>query len=163
MSSQLVTIPCSMGYFRERIPRFDCASSPTYESFCPIPTITPWWRGRPTIEGKTARGASSPAKPALHIPDPLSTTNAVTSASHIFLLLAGETYLKSEAQMSVLNLPVNSILFMSSNTVYPFVTWYHLQRSIELAIWLKFSFHAKFPKPSNIIDLLQVVARIFEI
>ena len=105
-----------------------------YESFCPIPTITPWWRGRPTIEGKTARGASSPAKPALHIPDPLSTTNAVTSASHIFLLLAGETYLKSEAQMSVLNLPVNSILFMSSNTVYPFVTWYHLQRSIELAI-----------------------------
>ena len=31
-----------------------------------------------------ARGASSPAKPALHIPDPLSTTNAATSASHIF-------------------------------------------------------------------------------
>jgi len=28
----------------------------------------PWWRGRPTMEGKTARGASSPAKPALHIP-----------------------------------------------------------------------------------------------
>eukprot|EP00490_Sorites_sp_Unknown_P021127 CAMPEP_0114673346 /NCGR_PEP_ID=MMETSP0191-20121206/44569_1 /TAXON_ID=126664 /ORGANISM="Sorites sp." /LENGTH=31 /DNA_ID= /DNA_START= /DNA_END= /DNA_ORIENTATION= len=24
--------------------------------------------GRPTIDGKTARGASSPAKPALHIP-----------------------------------------------------------------------------------------------
>ncbi|KAK0076664.1 hypothetical protein PV326_010605 [Microctonus aethiopoides] len=29
--------------------------------------------------GKTARGASSPAKPALHIPDPLSTTKAATS------------------------------------------------------------------------------------
>ena len=27
--------------------------------------------GRPTIEGNTARGASSPAKPALHMPDPL--------------------------------------------------------------------------------------------
>ncbi|KAH9413144.1 hypothetical protein DERP_006830 [Dermatophagoides pteronyssinus] len=27
--------------------------------------------------------ASSPAKPALHIPEPLSTTNAVTSSSHI--------------------------------------------------------------------------------
>ena len=73
-----------MGYFRDRIPRLDWASSPTYESFCPIPTMTPWWRGRPTMEGKTARGASSPAKPALHIPDPLSTTNAATSASHIF-------------------------------------------------------------------------------
>jgi hypothetical protein len=34
---------------------------PTYESFWPIPTITPWCLGRPTIEGKTARGASSPA------------------------------------------------------------------------------------------------------
>eukprot|EP00604_Paraphysomonas_vestita_P002669 CAMPEP_0174818624 /NCGR_PEP_ID=MMETSP1107-20130205/1409_1 /TAXON_ID=36770 /ORGANISM="Paraphysomonas vestita, Strain GFlagA" /LENGTH=38 /DNA_ID= /DNA_START= /DNA_END= /DNA_ORIENTATION= len=32
--------------------------------------------GLPTIDGKTARGASSPAKPALHIPEPLSTTRA---------------------------------------------------------------------------------------
>eukprot|EP00418_Pyrodinium_bahamense_P061003 CAMPEP_0179187026 /NCGR_PEP_ID=MMETSP0796-20121207/92786_1 /TAXON_ID=73915 /ORGANISM="Pyrodinium bahamense, Strain pbaha01" /LENGTH=60 /DNA_ID=CAMNT_0020891061 /DNA_START=27 /DNA_END=209 /DNA_ORIENTATION=- len=37
--------------------------------------------GRPTIEGKTARGASSPAKPALHMPLPLSTTSAATSSS----------------------------------------------------------------------------------
>lgn len=29
-----------------------------------MPTMTPWWRGRPTMDGKTARGASSPAKPA---------------------------------------------------------------------------------------------------
>merc|ERR1719354_993966 len=50
-------------------------------SFCPIPTMTPWWRGRPTMEGKTARGASSPAKPAFTIPEPLSTTNAVCSSS----------------------------------------------------------------------------------
>lgn len=31
--------------------------------------------------GKTARGASSPAKPALHIPEPLSITRAATSSS----------------------------------------------------------------------------------
>jgi len=48
-------------------------------------TVRTWWRGRPTMEGKTARGASSPAKPALHMPDPLSQTRAVTSSSHIFL------------------------------------------------------------------------------
>ncbi len=46
--------------------------------------MTPWCLGRPTIDGNTARGASSPANPALHIPDPLSTTNAETSLSHIF-------------------------------------------------------------------------------
>ena len=33
------------------------------------------------MEGKTARGASSPAKPALHIPEPLSTTRAAISSS----------------------------------------------------------------------------------
>lgn len=33
------------------------------------------------MEGKTARGASSPAKPALHRPDPLSHTRAVLSSS----------------------------------------------------------------------------------
>lgn len=32
MSSQLVTMPCSMGYLRVKMPRLDCASSPTYES-----------------------------------------------------------------------------------------------------------------------------------
>ena len=35
------------------------------------------------MEGKTALGASSPAKPALHIPEPLSTTKAAASSSHI--------------------------------------------------------------------------------
>ena len=38
------------------------------------------------MDGKTARGASSPAKPALHIPDPLSITRAATSSSHILRL-----------------------------------------------------------------------------
>lgn len=40
------------------------------------------------MEGKTARGASSPANPALHIPDPLSTTNAATSSSHMVIDLS---------------------------------------------------------------------------
>ncbi len=44
-----------------------------------MPTITPVWRGRPTMEGNTARGASSPAKPAFTIPEPLSHTMAETS------------------------------------------------------------------------------------
>ena len=87
MSSQFVTMPCSMGYLRVRIPLLLWASSPTYESFWPIPTITPWCLGRPTMEGNTARGASSPAKPALHIPEPLSTTKAATSSSAISLEL----------------------------------------------------------------------------
>ena len=42
--------------------------------------MTPVCLGRPTIDGKKALGASSPANPALHIPDPLSTTNACTSS-----------------------------------------------------------------------------------
>merc|ERR1712036_42667 len=64
ISSQLVMIPCSTGYLRVRIPLLDWASSPT-------------------MDGKTALGASSPAKPALHMPEPLSTTRAATSSSHI--------------------------------------------------------------------------------
>ena len=35
------------------------------------------------MDGKTARGASSPAKPALHIPEPLSITRAATSSDII--------------------------------------------------------------------------------
>ena len=31
--------------------------------------MTPGYLGLPTTEGKTARGASSPAKPALHMPE----------------------------------------------------------------------------------------------
>lgn len=37
------------------------------------------------MDGKTALGASSPANPALHMPEPLSTTRAATSSSHILL------------------------------------------------------------------------------
>ena len=76
-------MPCSMGYLISRIPLMLWASSPTYVSFWPIPTIPPWWRGRPTMEGKTARGASSPAKPALHVLEPLSITRAATLSSAI--------------------------------------------------------------------------------
>mmetsp|Transcript_11146 Transcript_11146/g.12772 ORF Transcript_11146/g.12772 Transcript_11146/m.12772 type:complete len:103 (+) Transcript_11146:750-1058(+) len=49
-----------------------------------MPTMIPGCFGRPTMDGKTARGASSPANPALHIPEPLSTTRACTSSSPIF-------------------------------------------------------------------------------
>ncbi|RNA22472.1 heterogeneous nuclear ribonucleo D0 [Brachionus plicatilis] len=73
-------MPCSIGYLRVSMPLLDWASSPTYESFWPMPTITPWCRGLPTMDGKTALGASSPAKPALHMPEPLSITNAATSS-----------------------------------------------------------------------------------
>ena len=45
--------------------------------------ILTWCLGRPTIDGNTALGALSPANPALHIPDPLSTTKAATSSSHM--------------------------------------------------------------------------------
>merc|ERR550517_264116 len=41
-----------------------------------IPTIEEECLARPTIDGNTARGASSPANPLLTIPDPLSTTRA---------------------------------------------------------------------------------------
>ena len=48
-------------------------------------TITPVWRGRPTMEGKTARGASSPAKPAARIESiagaRTGTGNAVSDAA----------------------------------------------------------------------------------
>ena len=46
------------------------------------------------MEGKTARGASSPAKPALHMPEPLSTTRAATSSSHILSVLSGTGVVK---------------------------------------------------------------------
>lgn len=40
--------------------------------------------GRPVTAGNTARGASSPAKPALHMPDPLSiTTQAMSSSTRL--------------------------------------------------------------------------------
>ena len=38
------------------------------------------------MEGNTALGASSPAKPALHIPEPLSMTRAAISSSHILIV-----------------------------------------------------------------------------
>merc|ERR1712080_95160 len=68
-------------------------------AFCPIPTITPWCLGLPTIEGNAALGASSPANPALHIPDPLSTTRAATSSSAIVRLYISVT--RSDVTFSV--------------------------------------------------------------
>lgn len=77
MSSQSVTIPCSIGYFNVKTPFFDLASYPTYAYFWFIPTMTLSYFGLPTIDAKDVLGASSPDKPALHIPDPLSITTGV--------------------------------------------------------------------------------------
>lgn len=74
MSSQLFTIPCSIGYLKLSTPLFESASSPTKVPLFYMPTITFWNLGLPTIEGKDVLGASSPLIPALHIPDPLSMT-----------------------------------------------------------------------------------------
>lgn len=49
------------------------------KKYCGSTSMSSWCPshlGRPTMEGKTARGASSPPKPALHMPLPLSTTSA---------------------------------------------------------------------------------------
>lgn len=41
--------------------------------------------GLPTIDGKDDRGASSPERPALHMPDPLSMTTGVPCSVLMFL------------------------------------------------------------------------------
>jgi len=45
-------------------------------TFSSNPILIPNYLGVPTIKGKWDLGASSPANPALHIPDPLSITIA---------------------------------------------------------------------------------------
>eukprot|EP00818_Percolomonas_sp_WS_P007066 CAMPEP_0117447326 /NCGR_PEP_ID=MMETSP0759-20121206/6816_1 /TAXON_ID=63605 /ORGANISM="Percolomonas cosmopolitus, Strain WS" /LENGTH=53 /DNA_ID=CAMNT_0005239655 /DNA_START=167 /DNA_END=325 /DNA_ORIENTATION=- len=42
--------------------------------------------GLPTMEGKTALGASSPENPHLHMPDPLSTTSGTASVSNMMTI-----------------------------------------------------------------------------
>ena len=44
LAAGLLPVDLSNGLHRVRIPLFEAALSPTYESFCPIPTITPWKR-----------------------------------------------------------------------------------------------------------------------
>ena len=51
-------------YRRVRMPALAAASSPTYESFCPMPTMTPVCRGRPTRLRNSTAGISWPANPA---------------------------------------------------------------------------------------------------
>ena len=52
------------------------------------------------MDGKTALGASSPAKPALHIPDPLSTTRAAASSSHI-LSFCSQKFVEKKKELKV--------------------------------------------------------------
>lgn len=75
MSSQSVTMPCSSGYRIFSRPRSSVAA------FCPMktspssaPASTRRCFGRPTHDGKKHLGASSPAKPARIVPEPLSRT-----------------------------------------------------------------------------------------
>jgi len=49
----------------------------------PWPTMVFLTLGLPTIDGKAAFGASSPEKPALHIPEPLSITTPLVSLDWI--------------------------------------------------------------------------------
>ena len=66
-------LPASLGgSLPAELSRPDANKRPGVE--CPLRrrlTITPWCLGRPTMEGNTARGASSPANPALTMPEPL--------------------------------------------------------------------------------------------
>jgi hypothetical protein len=87
MSSQLFTIPLSTGYFRVRIPLLAWASSPTKASLSSSPIMALLFLGLPTIAGKQHLGASSPAIPALHYPDPLSITTAGLRSSDICFIL----------------------------------------------------------------------------
>ena len=56
-----------------------------------------WWRLLPTIEGNTALGVSSQAKPALHFRVPLSRTRAVLSH------MIDSSIQRKEMQMLILN------------------------------------------------------------
>ena len=47
----------------------------------------PRYCGRPTIVGKTTLGVSSPAKPTLHVPDPLSTTKGKAAEWSSYMLI----------------------------------------------------------------------------
>ena len=72
------------------------------------------------MEGNTDRGASSPAKPALHIPEPLSTTRAATS-SDIFDL-------KVKLTQSTCTF-WNRTIFRQNFTRHPSNRSYHLQQN----------------------------------
>ena len=76
-------------------PKKVCLDNSTFES-CYLGNFAfngekiTWCLGLPTIDGKTALGASSPAKPALHMPEPLSTTRAAESSSHILPMFCAQ-------------------------------------------------------------------------
>lgn len=72
------------------------------------------------MEGKTARGASSPANPALHIPEPLSTTSAAISSSMAELWRAteGGNLLKKHLSLSNPPPPTNGCYSPSSRFLF---------------------------------------------
>ena len=74
------------------------------------------------MEGKTALGASSPANPALHRPEPLSTTKAVTSSSHILRWSCLE---RSDGRLEEVRANASSELFLALNTHSPISLYGH--------------------------------------
>ena len=76
------------------------------------------------MDGNTALGASSPAKPALHMPEPLSTTKAATSSSHIL-----ELYFYTRRELNVN--PVDIGLIKISKCVCLFMPSYNEESCCE--------------------------------
>lgn len=63
------------------------------------------------MDGKTARGASSPANPALTRPEPLSHTKAVvSSSSHMFRLFCLGSSVPDKTRLSVINQTLNETM-----------------------------------------------------
>jgi hypothetical protein len=82
-------MPCSSGYEIFSSPRYSVAAfSPMNSSPSSAPARTRVCFGRPTHDGNTHLGTSSPAKPARIVPEPLSSTmGALWSRSAILLRL----------------------------------------------------------------------------
>ena len=98
---------------------FGCDGEKQYKNFvalsCSGKCYFTWCLGRPTMDGKTALGASSPAKPALHMPEPLSTTKAATSSSHILFCWQ----LKDKMKWDLTVCESNDVWGESQNFTYP--------------------------------------------
>lgn len=83
------------------------------------------------MEGNTALGASSPAKPALHIPEPLSMTRAATSSSHMiergvkfcYLIERGKSVLYAAVCTELYPVAATQWLWTESKPACPLLSW----------------------------------------
>ena len=102
-----------------------------------------WCLGRPTIDGNTALGASSPAKPALHMPEPLSTTNAATSSSHIL-----SVYWFYERRKKIVNL-IGCLIDMICNNLnesYSFYNFFVFELFVSASAFLLHDAYVSFQR-----------------